>query len=66
VLDEVFHLGIESCIESFDDLCPYYVFSESGSLRYDNRVEELAGNGSRADEVRGMSIFMNGFLGSTP
>jgi len=59
-LDEVFHLGIER----FDDLCPCYVFSESGSLRYDNRVEELAGNGSRADEVRGMSIFMNGFFQS--
>jgi len=59
-LDEAFHLGIER----FDNLCPCYVFSESRSLRYDNRVEELAGNGSRADEVRGMSIFMNGFFQS--
>jgi len=59
-LDEVFDLGIER----FSELCPCYVFGERESLTYDDRLEELRVNGSRAHEVRGKSIFLNGFFQS--
>ena len=58
-LDEVFDLGIQR----FKDLCPCYVFGESGSLWYDDRLEDLV-NGSRAVAVRGQSIFLSGFFQS--